>query len=42
MEAIQTPELVTVDRGEDIPTNPDDDFRVDGTWNRQGFPRGVS
>ena len=31
MEAIQAPEPTTVVRGEKVPTNPDDDFRVDGT-----------
>ena len=42
METIQTPEFVTVGGGEDSPTDPDDDFRVDGTWNHQGLRQGVS
>ena len=42
MEAIQTPEPITVGGREILSTNPGDDFRVDGTRYYRGLRRCVS
>ena len=42
METVQTPKSITAGRSEILPTNPGNDFRVDGAWYHHGLRHRVS